>query len=479
MRVNFARPSHRADARCNKPKHQALFQQHIGAVPTSLHNGPKNLRSLPSLELYIMRPVPHAQPSTWHAPEHTPKPPAFDSVATRDRLRAVMFTDIVGSVSLAKRLGERAYRHLQSHHHRVFYDIVGRFDDAHVVQTLGDGFFVTFRTTADAVRAALLFQHALRLDDRFVVPCPIDSDPDQTPRPTPLERLAVRIGIHLGALPDGDAVDGATRMATNLANRIMSLARSGQILVTRAVYDTAEHSVDQHPALGSEAVPADVRWMRHGSYRFFGIDDDEYEVIEVGGADFAPFRCPPDSDKAWRVPAGFPRFLRWISMSASDATPHMLFNTEQLRDYLNHAQLGDYVLLVLSGRDAGAAYQLEGEPPYIVGRITSRSTPDIPVNDPYISRRHLLLDWSPDNHTLYLSVMPGACPVQINGRTLPAPPANATIAEATTVRHPLRDGDRIAIESTHLVLLKLPRSADFQAYLDHMANRRGGGAQSA
>jgi tetratricopeptide (TPR) repeat protein len=76
----------------------------------------------------------------------------------------------------------------------------------------------------------------------------------------------------------------------------MGLAEGGQILLTRAAFDSAR----QHILLVEEGAP--VEWRAHGPYRFAGVEDP-LEVFEVGVTGLSPLRPPAGSEKARRVVA--------------------------------------------------------------------------------------------------------------------------------------------------------------------------------
>jgi class 3 adenylate cyclase len=61
----------------------------------------------------------------------------------------------------------------------------------------------------------------------------------------------------------------------------MSLAQGDQILLTRAVFDSARQAL-KGEELGSLT---ELRWLEHGPYRLKGIEElvDICEVGEVGG----------------------------------------------------------------------------------------------------------------------------------------------------------------------------------------------------
>jgi class 3 adenylate cyclase/pimeloyl-ACP methyl ester carboxylesterase len=127
-------------------------------------------------------------------------------------LATVMFTDIVGSTELARRLGDRKWRELLDDYEvavRLALDASrGRW-----VKSTGDGTLATFDGPARAVRCALSL------------------------RDTVAKRgLALRIGLHTGEVEvreDGDVAG----IAVHLARRVQESAAAGEVIVSRTVVD--------------------------------------------------------------------------------------------------------------------------------------------------------------------------------------------------------------------------------------------------
>ena len=118
--------------------------------------------------------------------------------------------------------------------------------------------------------------------------------------------LAARAGIHLGEVfvrrnSAAEVARGAKALeveglAKPMAARLMSLAASGQTLLTRKAFEPARQTAQgDHPLAGP-----DVRWHDHGRYRFKGVSEPA-EVFEVGVVGAAPFVTPADSPKASRL----------------------------------------------------------------------------------------------------------------------------------------------------------------------------------
>jgi class 3 adenylate cyclase len=132
--------------------------------------------------------------------------------ATPDRfLATVLFTDLVGSTSLAAELGDRRWRDLLEQHHLSVRRELARFD-GHEVDTAGDGFFATFDGPARAIRCAHSVVDAVR---------PFGLD--------------VRAGLHTGEV---ELTNGKVAgIAVNIGARVASQAGPGEVLVSSTVKD--------------------------------------------------------------------------------------------------------------------------------------------------------------------------------------------------------------------------------------------------
>jgi len=215
---------------------------------------------------------------------------------------AIMFTDLVGSVDLKRRLGAQDYGRLIAWHDTVFRDVLAELPGAAIYQNTGDGFIATFDTHSDAVRAALEFQARLR-----------ETQPDDAP-------LAVRVGLHVGQVASVDADTARYKLvglALDLTSRVMHLAVGGQILMTRHVFDDARQYVREHPG----GRDLGIVWMAHGPYRLKGYDE-AVEIFEVGAQGAAPLRAPGDSAAAERsVSSEAAELLGWRP-AANQPIPH-------------------------------------------------------------------------------------------------------------------------------------------------------------
>ena len=199
------------------------------------------------------------------------------------RFAVLLFTDIVGSTDLKARHGVPAFRIALRTHNEHFERIARECRGIRILQNMGDGYFAEADSVAEAVKAALLFQNAMR-----------DGPWDEV-------ALATRVGIHAGeiiAIP-AEGGSGIVAPAADLAARVMSLAMGGQILLTRFPFDEARPFLREHPAVEGRTMPP-LRWLAHGPYRLKGWDEP-IDIYEVGAEGLAPLTAPPDGEKAKRA----------------------------------------------------------------------------------------------------------------------------------------------------------------------------------
>jgi class 3 adenylate cyclase len=134
------------------------------------------------------------------------------------RQAALAFSDIVGSTEYFARFGDAPGRQLQQLHVDLLSECLAQHQ-GRIVDTAGDGAFVTF-SAADAAIAALIELQTT------VSRANIARSREH--------QLRLRIGVHWGAvLTDGSAVTGE---AVNLCARVAGSAEPGEIRLTREVF---------------------------------------------------------------------------------------------------------------------------------------------------------------------------------------------------------------------------------------------------
>jgi WD40 repeat protein/class 3 adenylate cyclase len=205
------------------------------------------------------------------------------SRAQRTGLVTLLFTDMVGSTAIKQQLGDKAGAAFFDRHHQVVRRTLESFPAGQEIETAGDSFLVTFGTPSDAVQFALTLQAALeKLSQESGV-----SGRD-------------RVGIHVGEVVIKGGDSGAKPkdlygIQIDTCSRVMSLAKGGQVLMTRAVFDSARQVLKGEDLSGV----GQLEWLNHGLYLLQGLDD-AVEICEVRRPGQAGGGAPVNSEKAQR-----------------------------------------------------------------------------------------------------------------------------------------------------------------------------------
>jgi class 3 adenylate cyclase len=195
-------------------------------------------------------------------------PTRTDSNGT-SRILTLVFTDLADSTALKARRGDQAVGELIARH-RAQVQRLAAESGGRIIDWAGDGCFLTCETSSAAVLFALRLQH-------------VHGDEPDLP--------GVRIGMHMGEVserpgPDGDdAHPRVEGLAVDLAARISSLARPGQVLMSSSVADNARQR------LASAVFGQPIGWRTHGSYLLKGFDE-ALEIREAGIEGIASFTLP-------------------------------------------------------------------------------------------------------------------------------------------------------------------------------------------
>lgn len=127
-------------------------------------------------------------------------------------LTTILFADIVDSTALIDRIGDAAWRSLQSQFFENVHSVLAS-QDGLLVNTAGDGILARFQSPAGAVHAAsALVTDARRLE------------------------FELRAGVHTGDVVE-QANGDLTGMAVHVGARVMATAGPGEVFVTSTTRD--------------------------------------------------------------------------------------------------------------------------------------------------------------------------------------------------------------------------------------------------
>ncbi len=200
--------------------------------------------------------------------------------------RAVLVQKLVDARELFAELEDVRGVHLTVRMLRRTRDLMARFG-GHEAERLRGRMTVVFERVADAVAYAVdCHREIAGLGEELDL------------------RLEVRIGIHFGEVwrrknltrhrRRGAQPQEIVGQATVLAARLAALAQGRQTLLTHAAFELARRGVKD------DLARAEMRWLAHGPYAFEGLDEVQ-EIFEVGVANEAPLRAPPDVDVVRKV----------------------------------------------------------------------------------------------------------------------------------------------------------------------------------
>jgi predicted ATPase/class 3 adenylate cyclase len=175
---------------------------------------------------------------------------------------AFVFTDIEGSTGLAQTLPSDRWETLLGRHRELIRAAVAARGGV-VVQTEGDGFFLVFGRTTDAIAATVDAQRALAAE-----PWPADAP------------IRVRMGIHTG---DGrlDADGSYVGADVHRAARVAAAGHGGQVLVSETT-----------STLVGDELPAGVALRGLGEHRLKDLRPERICQLDIAGlrTEFPPIR---------------------------------------------------------------------------------------------------------------------------------------------------------------------------------------------
>lgn len=174
---------------------------------------------IPGAQLKLFPGKTHYMGAPWLGIDPEPVYAAIESFATGsssapagDRfLTTIAFFDIVRSTVRATELGDHAWKELLEQHYRLTREVLAEYGGTEI-DSAGDGILATFEGPARAIHC----MKAIARQDTEI-------------------GIGIRAGVHVGEVErSGNSIRGIN---VHLAARIMSVAGSGQILVSSTVRD--------------------------------------------------------------------------------------------------------------------------------------------------------------------------------------------------------------------------------------------------
>jgi class 3 adenylate cyclase len=179
-----------------------------------------------------------------------------------------VFSDIEGSTSLLKRLGDEGYASVLATHRRLVRETFGAHHGQEI-DTQGDAFFYSFPRARDAVAAAVEVQRAHERE----------AWPDGV-------AVRMRLGLHTGEPAVGD--EGYTGLDVVRASRIAAVGRGGQVLLSETT-----------SAIVAGDLPDGVELHSLGDQRLRDIDRPEpLHELRIDGVTVTSTSQPADPDLA-------------------------------------------------------------------------------------------------------------------------------------------------------------------------------------
>jgi len=194
-------------------------------------------------------------------------------------------TDIEGSTTMLRRIGDAAYAPALAEHHRIIRKCLEAYGGREQ-GTLGDSFFATFTSPRAGVACGIDIQRAL---DAFTWP----GD----------EHLRVRMGIHSGEASEEET--GLVGYEVHRAARIAAVGHGGQILLSSASAGLVEDS-----------LPSDSTLRSLGSHRLkdLGRPETIFQLLSPGlQGDFPPLRSLDNPELPNNLPASLGSFIGRVS----------------------------------------------------------------------------------------------------------------------------------------------------------------------
>jgi class 3 adenylate cyclase len=203
-----------------------------------------------------------------------------------------LFSDIEGSTSLLKQLGDEQYAGLLRTHRQLVREIFGQYHGQEI-DTQGDAFFYSFHRAREAVGAAVAVQRAHNSQ----------AWPDGV-------TVRMRLGLHTGEPAVGE--DGYTGLDVVRASRIAAVGRGGQVLLS-----------DTTRAIVADDLPDGVTIRSLGDQRLKDIDRPEpLHELDIDDVPTSPERPVMDLPTESLIPEdALAAMPSWIRKGAARMTP--------------------------------------------------------------------------------------------------------------------------------------------------------------
>ena len=203
-----------------------------------------------------------------------------------------LFSDIEGSTSLLKQLGDEQYAGLLRTHRQIVREIFGQYHGQEI-DTQGDAFFYSFHRAREAVAAAVAVQRA--------------HNSQAWPEGV---TVRMRLGLHTGEPAVGE--DGYTGLDVVRASRIAAVGRGGQVLLS-----------DTTRAIVADDLPDGVTIRSLGDQRLKDIDRPEpLHELDIDDVPTSPERAVTDVATDSLIPEeALAAMPSWLRKGAARMTP--------------------------------------------------------------------------------------------------------------------------------------------------------------
>jgi class 3 adenylate cyclase len=238
-----------------------------------------------------------------------------------------VFSDLEGSTTLLKRLGDEQYAELLATHRRIVRETFGPHHGQEI-DTQGDAFFYSFPRARDAVAAAVAAQRTHEEE----------SWPDGA-------SVRMRLGLHTGEPAVGD--EGYTGLDVVRASRIAAVGRGGQVLLSETTR-----------AIVAGDLPPGVELHSLGDQRLRDIDRPEplHELL-IEGVATTPSSLPAGTE----LDAGSPDLSERLPGWARGPVANLGQRTTDVIERRVLAELTD--AFAARGAEAPRAKRKEPKPP--------------------------------------------------------------------------------------------------------------------